>query len=124
MKFYCHPTCTTCKKAQQWLEINHIDYTFINLKETAPSKEMLMKLMKQSKRPLKQFFNTSGQLYRQYELKDKVSDMSIKEAAEWLSKNGMLVKRPLAIKENKFTIGFKEKEYEAVWLSAEKENTK
>ena len=58
MKFYCHPTCTTCKKTQQWLEINHIDYTFINLKETAPSKEMLMKLMKQSKRPLKRFFNT------------------------------------------------------------------
>lgn len=124
MKFYCHPTCTTCKKAQKWLEKQNIAYEFINLKETAPAKEELIKLMTHSNRPLKQFFNTSGQLYREYELKDKVSDMSIEAAAELLSENGMLIKRPLAIKQDKCTIGFKENEYEEVWISGEKENTK
>lgn len=115
MKFYCHPTCTTCKKAQKWFEERDISYQFINLKETAPSKQELIELIKESNRPIRQFFNTSGQLYRDLELKDKVQELSVEAAADLLSKNGMLVKRPLAIQESTFTIGFKEDVYEETW---------
>lgn len=115
MDFYCHPTCTTCKKAQQWLEAKNISYNWINLKETAPSKETFIKLMENSDRTIKSFFNTSGQQYRKLGLKEKVPNMSVEEAAEMMSSDGMLVKRPLAIQENVITIGFKEPEYETTW---------
>lgn len=115
MDFYCHPTCTTCKKAQKWLDEKGISYNWINLKETAPSKEQFIELMENSDRTMKSFFNTSGQQYRKLELKDKIPDMSIEEAAEILASDGMLVKRPLAIQEDKVTVGFKEADYEAIW---------
>lgn len=116
MEFYCHPTCTTCKKAQNWLDDKDVDYHWINLKESSPSKETFIKLMNKSERTMKSFFNTSGQQYRKLELKDKIPEMSIEEAAEILASNGMLVKRPFAIEEDTFTIGFKEPEYEETWI--------
>lgn len=115
MQFYCHPTCTTCKKAQKWLDDHSVSYEWINLKETTPNKQQLIELMKQSDRPIKQFFNTSGQVYRQLQLKDKLDEMTTEEAAQLLSENGMLIKRPLAIDQGHVTIGFKEPEYEETW---------
>lgn len=115
MDFYCHPRCSTCKKAQKWLEKREIPYTFINLLEASPSKETWIKLLSESGRPVKSFFNTSGNVYRENNLKEKVPEMSIEEAAEWLSSNGMVVKRPLALNEDKLTVGFKEETYADVW---------
>lgn len=116
MKFYCHPTCTTCKKAQKWLDEKNMIYQWINLKETTPSKEAFIELMKENDRTMKSFFNTSGQDYRKLGLKDKLPEMTTEEAAELLSSNGMLVKRPLAIDGEAFTVGFKEEEYEQTWI--------
>ena len=115
MDFYCHPRCTTCKKAQKWLEERDIPYTFINLLETSPSKETWVKILSETDRTVKSFFNTSGNVYRENNLKDKLPQMSIEEAAEWLSSNGMVVKRPLAMDGDKLTVGFKEDTYTDVW---------
>lgn len=115
MDFYCHPRCTTCKKAQKWLDERSINYTFKNLLETSPSKETWITILSESDRTMKSFFNTSGNVYRENNLKDLVPGMSIEEAAEWLSSNGMVVKRPLAIDGDKLTIGFKEEQYTDVW---------
>lgn len=117
MDFYCHPRCGTCKKAQKWLEEYDINYHFINLLETAPSKELWVNILENTDRTMKSFFNTSGQAYRQKELKDKIPDMSIEEAAECLASDGMLVKRPFAIDGDKYTVGFKEEEYKRTWGS-------
>ncbi len=115
MDFYCHPTCTTCKKARRWLDEQNIAYRFINLKETPPSKESLVQAMEDSDKPIRQFFNTSGNRYRELNLKDKVPAMGMEEAAGVLAEDGMLLKRPLAVRGDKVTIGFKENEYEKVW---------
>ncbi|MFC6464924.1 Spx/MgsR family RNA polymerase-binding regulatory protein [Marinilactibacillus sp. GCM10026970] len=123
MKFYCHPTCTTCKKAQKWLDERSIAYEWINLKETSLSKEEWAELLEKTDRPIKQFFNTSGQVYREKNLKEIVPNLTIQEAAELLSQDGMLVKRPLAFNQNNLTVGFKEAEYETVW-EKEKEDQK
>lgn len=118
MNFYCHPTCTTCKSAQKWLDKNDIDYNWINLKETTPSRETILSVMENSDRTVKSFFNTSGQKYREMNLKDKLSDMSLEEMAGLLANDGMLMKRPFAIDDgDNVTIGFKEQEYEKVWKS-------
>lgn len=123
MKFYCHPTCTTCKKAQKWLDERSISYEWINLKETSLSKEKWTELLEKTDRPIKQFFNTSGQVYREMNLKERVPNLTIQEAADFLSQNGMLVKRPLAFDQHNLTVGFKEAEYETVW-EKEKESQK
>jgi arsenate reductase len=115
MDFYCHPTCTTCKKAQKWLDEKGITYNWVNLKETAPAKETFLELMEDSSRTMKSFFNTSGQQYRKLGLKDKLPEMTKEEAAELLASDGMLVKRPLAIQGDLVTVGFKEEVYEQTW---------
>lgn len=121
MEFYCHPTCTTCKKAQKWLDDQGIDYQWINLKENTPSKEKLAALIKNSDKTIKSFFNTSGKKYRELELKDKIPKMSVEKAAETLVSDGMLIKRPLVIEGKKVTVGFKEEEYEINWKASEGE---
>lgn len=119
MKFYCHPRCTTCKKAKKWLDEQSIGYDEINLLEESPSKEMWVSLLKETDRSVRTFFNTSGNAYREQNLKDTLPDMSIEEAAERLSENGMLIKRPFAIEGAVYTSGFKIDEYEKVWGKGE-----
>ncbi|OJF92153.1 arsenate reductase family protein [Alkalibacterium sp. 20] len=116
LEFYCHPRCSTCKKAQKWLDGHNISYTFKNLLETSPSKETWIQILSKSDRTIKSFFNTSGNVYRENNLKEKVPNMSIEEAAEWLSSNGMVVKRPLAMDGDKLTVGYKEDIYNQTWL--------
>lgn len=112
MKFICYPKCTTCKKAQNWLDSKGIEYTLRNIKEENPTYEELKEWHEKSGLPIKKFFNTSGILYRSMNLKDKLDDMTDDEKLRLLSEDGMLVKRPLLICKDRVLVGFKEKEWE------------
>lgn len=112
MEFICYPKCTTCKKAQAWLDKNEIKYTLRDIKENNPSYEELKGWYEKSDIPLKKFFNTSGLIYRSMNLKDKLSEMSDEEQLKLLSTDGMLVKRPILLKDGKVITGFKEADWE------------
>lgn len=112
MKFICYPKCTTCKKAQNWLDSKGIEYTLRNIKEENPTYEELKEWHEKSGLPVKKFFNTSGILYRSMRLKEKLDNMTDDEKLRLLAEDGMLVKRPLLICEDSVLVGFKEKEWE------------
>ena len=112
MQFICYPKCSTCQKARKWLEANHLEFTERHIVEENPSYEELKKWYAESGLPLKKFFNTSGMLYKEMQLKDKLPTMSEEEQLKLLATNGMLVKRPLVVKENCILTGFKEAEWE------------
>ncbi len=112
IKFICYPKCTTCKKAQKWLDDNNIEYTLRDIKENNPSFEELSEWYKTSGWPLKKFFNTSGLLYKSMELKNKLPNMTDEEMLKLLSTDGMLVKRPLLVSDEFVLTGFKEKDWE------------
>ncbi len=112
MKFICYPNCTTCQKAQKWLNENDISYELRNIKENNPTLSELKKWHIQSGLPLKKFFNTSGMLYKSMQLKDKLQNMSEEDQLKLLASDGMLVKRPILVTDNKVLLGFKPKEYE------------
>lgn len=111
MKFICYPKCTTCKKAQKWLDDNSVSYELRDIKEQNPSYEELTEWYKKSGLPLKRFFNTSGLLYKSMELKDKLPDMSEEDQLRLLASDGMLVKRPIAVTGDTVLVGFKEAEW-------------
>ena len=111
--FICYPRCSTCKKAQKWLDDNGIEYKFRDIKEKNPSEKELRKWHKKSGLPLKKFFNTSGNLYKDLHLKDKLPTMSDDEQFALLATDGMLVKRPILITGDTVLVGFKEAEYQA-----------
>ena len=113
MLFVCYPRCSTCKKAQKWLEENQVPYTFRDIKEDNPTLEELKTWHAQSGMPLKKFFNTSGQLYRSMELSRKLPDMSEEEQLALLASDGLLVKRPIAVDGDKVLVGFKQADWEA-----------
>ena len=100
MLFLYYPKCSTCQKAKKWLDANHISYEERHIVEENPTYEELKQWYENGDLPLKKFFNTSGMLYKEQKLKDKL-----------LATNGMLVKRPLIVKENLVLTGFKEKEW-------------
>ena len=106
--FVNYPKCSTCQKAKKWLEENNIEFDSRHIVENNPSKEELKTWIALSKEPIKKFFNTSGILYREMNLKEKVAEGNEEELLDILSSNGMLVKRPLVITENAVLIGFKE----------------
>jgi Spx/MgsR family transcriptional regulator len=109
--FLCYPKCTTCQKARKWLDDHGIPYDERNIKEKNPTKEELAKWVKQSGLPLKRFFNTSGLLYKSLGLSNKLADMNEAEQLSLLATDGMLVKRPIFISEEKVLVGFKEVEW-------------
>lgn len=112
MKVYCYSKCTTCKKALKWLDGQGVAYELVDIKENNPGREELAAWYAMSGLPLKKFFNTSGQIYRQMELSKKLPSMSDEEQLDLLATDGMLVKRPLVIGENFVLTGFKEAEWE------------
>ena len=112
MKFICYPKCTTCKKAQTWLEEKGFEYELRDIKTDNPTLEELTEWHRKSGLPLKRFFNTSGQLYRSMELKDKLPSMSDDEQLNLLSTDGMLVKRPILVCGDTVLVGFREKEWD------------
>lgn len=112
MLFIQYPKCTTCQKAKKWLEANRIKFEERHIKEENPTYEELKKWHKMSELPLKKFFNTSGLLYKEMQLKDKLPEMSEEEQYNLLASDGMLVKRPLIIGDDFVLTGFREKEWE------------
>ena len=114
MILYEYPKCSTCKKAKAWLDSHNISYQDRNIVEENPTKEELKKWLQQSHYPLKKFFNTSGNLYKEYALAQKLPSMTEEEQLDLLASHGMLVKRPLLISDSIILIGFKEKEWENI----------
>lgn len=111
MLFICYPKYSTCQKAKKWLDEHHIEYTERHIVEDNPNFDELKEWYTKSGFILKKFFNTSGLLYKEMQLKDKFSTMSEEEQLELLATNGMLVKRPLIVNENTVLVGFKETEW-------------
>ena len=111
MLFLCYPKCTTCQKAKKWLEEQKIEYTERHIAENNPTYEELKEWYEKSGLPLKKFFNTSGLLYKEMQLKDKLVTMSEEEMLYLLATNGMLVKRPLVVNGGEVLVGFKELEW-------------
>ena len=114
MLFICYPKCSTCQKAKKWLDEHNIKYTERHIAEENPSYDELKKWHETSGLPLKRFFNTSGMLYREMGLKDKLPEMSEEEQYQLLATDGMLVKRPILVTETTVCVGFKEAEWEVV----------
>ena len=113
VKFICYPKCTTCQKAQKWLDENHIEYAFRDIKLDKPTLEELTNWHKKSGLLLKKFFNTSGLLYKSLDLKNKLPTMTEDEMLKLLANDGMLVKRPLLVGDDFVLVGFKEAEWSA-----------
>ncbi len=114
MKFICYPKCTTCKKAQNWLDSKDAEYTLRDIKTDNPSYEELKEWYEKSGLPLKKFFNTSGMIYRSMNLKDKLDAMTDEEKLRLLAEDGMLVKRPILLTEDRVLVGFKESEWSEI----------
>lgn len=105
--FLQYPKCSTCRNAKKWLNEQNIEHHDRHIIDENPSTEELRSWIKQSGLPIKNFFNTSGEVYKTMQLKDKLSNLSEEEQIELLASNGKLVKRPLLIGNNKVLVGFK-----------------
>lgn len=114
--FVEYPKCTTCRKAKKWLQEKGIDFIDRDIKEDNPSKEELKKWLEMSDLPIKKFFNTSGMLYREKGMKDKINTLSEEELLDILSEDGMMVKRPIVVKDDRVLVGFKEETFEEALL--------
>ena len=114
MLFLEYPKCSTCQKAKKWLDEHQISYEDRHIVENNPTVEELKDWYERSGLPLKKFFNTSGMLYKEMKLKDKLSEMSEEEQLKLLATNGMLVKRPLIVDGDRVLTGFKMAEWEAL----------
>ena len=112
MTFLCYPKCTTCQKAQKWLDDHHQRYTLRNIKEDRPTEAELTEWYRQSGLELKRCFNTSGLLYKSMALKEKLPSMSEGEMLTLLATDGMLVKRPILIGDGFVLVGFRQEEWE------------
>lgn len=114
MLFLCYPKCSTCRKAQKWLDEHDVDYDIRDIKTDNPDLAELELWHQASGLPLKKFFNTSGQLYQKMGLKDKLGEMDEKAQYDLLAQDGMLVKRPiLLLDDGRVLLGFKEGEWAA-----------
>lgn len=112
MLFLCYPRCSTCQKAKKWLDEQGKKYTERHIVENNPTYEELKKWYEISGLPLKKFFNTSGLKYKELQLKDKLPTMSEDEMLKLLATDGMLVKRPLLVTDDKVLVGFKQAQWE------------
>lgn len=104
--FICYPKCTTCQKAKKWLNDNKIEYEERHIAEQNPTASELKEWYLRSSLPLKNFFNTNGQIYRSLKVSENLSVMNEEEQISLLSSNGMLVKRPILVNENTVLVGF------------------
>lgn len=110
--FVEYPKCSTCQKAKKWLEEQQVSFTDRHIKEQNPTAEELQAWHERSGLDIKKFFNTSGMLYKEMKLKDKLPELSQEEKYALLATDGMLVKRPLLITEKGVAAGFKPEEWE------------
>ncbi|MBV5281204.1 MAG: arsenate reductase family protein [Paludibacter sp.] len=111
----CYPKCGTCQKAEKWLKANDIEYTYRPIKEENPTADELKSWLKQSGLPIAKFFNTSGLLYKEQNMQDKVKLLSESELIDVLASNGMMVKRPILLAGDKVLVGFKEEEWQQLF---------
>ena len=111
MLFIEYPKCTTCKKAKSFLDEKKVCYEDRNIVVDNPNEEELDLWIKKSNKDINKFFNTSGLKYRELNLKDKLKNMSYDEKLSLLRKDGMLVKRPILVLDDKVLVGFKEEEW-------------
>jgi|SRR5579875_195559 len=116
LTFYWYPKCGTCRNAKKWLDAHDISYKEIHIADNPPSREELEKLYHASGLELKKFFNTSGLKYRELGMKDKLKTASDEELLDLLASEGMLIKRPIVTDGEHVTVGFKEEEFEKMWL--------
>ena len=116
LKFICYPKCTTCQKAQKWLDDHKATYEFRDIKLHNPTLDELTQWHKKSGLPLKKFFNTSGLLYKSLDLKNKLPTMTEDEMLALLASDGMLVKRPLLISDSFVLVGFREADWSAAFI--------
>ena len=114
MLFICYPKCTTCIKAKNWLKSNNIDFIERDIKENNPTKDEIIKFHKLSKLDINKLFNTSGLLYKELNLKDKLKEMTLDEKYDLLASNGMLIKRPILVLDDLVLFGFKEELYKNI----------
>jgi transcriptional regulator, Spx/MgsR family len=112
---YWYPKCSTCRDAKKWLEAQGYEVETVDMIQNIPSAELLEQWMKTSELPMRRFFNTSGMKYRELGLKDQIDTFTVKEACEVLATDGMLIKRPILVKDGQFVLnGFKEADYTTV----------
>ena len=116
MLFLCYPKCSTCKKAQAWLDGHGLSYELRPIREENPGAEELKRWKERSGLPLKRFFNTSGLQYKALGLKERLPGMSEEEQLALLASDGMLVKRPVLVGDDFVLLGFRESEYEETLL--------
>ena len=109
--FIEYPKCSTCKKAKKWLEENNIEFEDRHIIENTPTEEELEKWINWSQKEIRNWFNTSGLKYKELNLKEKLPNLTEKEKISLLASNGMLIKRPILVNNEKVLIGFKEKEW-------------
>ena len=107
----CYPKCGTCQKAEKWLKANKIEYTYRPIKEENPTIAELTEWLDKSGLPIAKFFNTSGLLYKEHNMKHKVKSLSEVELIEILAQNGLMVKRPILLAGDNVLVGFKEEDY-------------
>lgn len=112
--FVEYPKCSTCQKAKKWLEEHSISFTDRHIKEQNPTRDELKAWHEKSGMDIKRFFNTSGMVYKELQLKDKLRDMSLEEKYQMLASDGMLVKRPVLVTEKGVAVGFKPEEWEGL----------
>lgn len=112
----CYPKCGTCRKAEKWLKEHGIDYKYRPIKEEKPTKEELSLWLRQSKLPVNKFFNTSGLLYKEQNMKEKVKTLPEDDLLTILASDGLMVKRPIVLSGNSVLVGFKEEEWEKTLL--------
>jgi len=107
----CYPKCGTCRKAEKWLKENNIEYTYRPIKEQNPTSDELKQWLDKSGLPVAKFFNTSGLLYKQLNMKEKVKKLPQDELLQLLASDGLLVKRPVLVNGDQVLVGFREEEW-------------
>ncbi|HAP20630.1 MAG TPA: ArsC family transcriptional regulator [Lachnospiraceae bacterium] len=109
--FIEYPKCSTCRKAKKYLEEHQVAFEDRHIVENNPTAEELKEWISRSGLPVKKFFNTSGKKYKEMELKNKLPEMNEDEQIALLASDGMLVKRPIIVEDDRVLVGFKEAEW-------------
>jgi len=115
LTMYWYPNCSTCKKAKKWLEDHDLAFELIHIVEDTPKEATIKSLIEKSELEPKKFFNTSGKVYREQNMKEKLPNATLDEMVAYLAADGMLIKRPIVTDGNKVTVGFKEDNFEKTW---------